>query len=185
MKNQEMKIRAARDDELDMIAAIHLAAFDDSEREDIARLVIKMAADPTAQPAYSLVAVHEGKLAGHILFSRVQLQGADRKLKAQILAPLAVLPEYQGQGIGSLLINTGLELLRSAQVELVFVLGDPRYYARFGFEPAEKRGLHAPHPIPVEYADAWMVQSLQGRLSERCLGTVVCADTLQQPQYWL
>ena len=64
-----------------------------------------------------------------------------------ILAPLAVVPDAQGQGIGGALIEHGLSLLQRSGVGLVFVLGHPGYYPRHGFEPAGRLGFDAPFPI--------------------------------------
>ena len=58
------------------------------------------------------------------------------------LAPLAVLPEYQKQGVGSALVRAGLEVCRGIGAQLVFVLGHPDYYPRFGFQPVAPLGLH-------------------------------------------
>jgi putative acetyltransferase len=57
------------------------------------------------------------------------------------LAPLAVVPEYQGQGIGSALVAAGLEEMRQAGQPFVVLVGHPGYYPRFGFVRASQYGI--------------------------------------------
>jgi putative acetyltransferase len=92
----------------------------------------------------SMVAVIGNVVLGHVLFSRLDVGGAERAINAAALAPMAVLPDRQRQGIGTRLIMTGLALCRSRGVDAVFVLGHPRYYPRFGFSAEKARGIAAP-----------------------------------------
>ena len=90
----------------------------------------------------SLVAKVNGKVVGHILFTPVRIiQIDDWSVSGMGLAPLAVLPEYQGEGIGSSLCRQGLKRIEAAGHSFVVVLGDPRYYSRFGFGRASKHGI--------------------------------------------
>ena len=84
----------------------------------------------------SLVAENDRQIIGHILFSPVTLEPANKELFALGLAPMAVLPEFQNQGIGSLLVRAGLEECRKQGCDFVAVLGHPTYYPRFGFVPS-------------------------------------------------
>jgi len=97
----------------------------------------------------SLVAEVEGQMVGHILFSPVTVTGGD-DLKAVGLGPMAVLPEHQRRGIGSLLIRKGLEYCRRAGIQAVVVLGHPDYYPRFGFRRASSWGLRCEFDAPDE-----------------------------------
>ncbi len=81
----------------------------------------------------ALVAEHAGAIAGIIAFSRLNLVTRGHATSAAGLAPIGVLPRHQRQGIGSALIRAGLVHLRGSGERIVFVLGDPKYYARFGF----------------------------------------------------
>ncbi len=177
-----MSIRPAGETDLDVICHLHRKAFGEEEGPQIAELVHALLSDETAQPVYSLVAEANGEIAGHVLFTAVQVEGAP--VRAQILAPLAILPSHQKRGIGGALIRDGLRRLSEAGVGLVFVLGHPSYYPRFGFEAVGDRGLAAPYPIPPEHEEGWMVQALKPGLLGEVRGTVLCADSLDRAEYW-
>jgi predicted N-acetyltransferase YhbS len=181
-----LRMRKALDSDQQAIADTTFAAFGHTEGQEIADLVTGLSGDPTAQPLLSLVATADDNVVGHILFTNTRIAHAQQteKIRSAILAPLSVHPEYQSQGIGGGLIKAGLKALAAAGVELVFVLGHPGYYSRFGFTPAGVEGLEAPYPIPPEHADAWMVQELRPGMIERTSGTVLCADMLNDPRHW-
>jgi putative acetyltransferase len=103
------------------------------------------------EPAHiSLLAEEEGRVVGHIFFSPVTVESAGGEWEATGLAPMAVLPERQGRGVGSALVREGLkECLRRGQ-EVVFVLGHADYYPRFGFRPAGPLGITCEFPSPEE-----------------------------------
>jgi len=99
----------------------------------------------------SFVAVLEGGIAGHVLFSPVVLESDDgRTVIGMGLAPLAVLPEHQGRGIVTELAASGLELVREMACPFVVVLGHPGYYPRFGFERASRYGIRCQWEVPDE-----------------------------------
>jgi putative acetyltransferase len=85
------------------------------------------------------VAESEGRVVGHILFSPVTVEIGSKKGLG--LAPVAVLPSFQSQGIGSNLIKAGLEVAKDRGYDFVVLLGEPEYYQRFGFEKASSFGL--------------------------------------------
>ena len=178
-----MEIRHSTEDDRTAIRHIHEAAFAEQGRE-IAELVDGLLADETAKPLLSLVAETGGTPVGHVIFSRVTLQPENQEIPASILAPLAVLPEFQRKGVGSLLISEGFRQLKASGGQLVFVLGDPGYYMKHGFQAAGPVGLAAPHTIPPEHADAWMVVELVEGVIGTVRGTVQCARVLNQPQHW-
>jgi predicted N-acetyltransferase YhbS len=179
-----LKIRQSSETDRTAIECIHRSAFGEDEGEEIVELVNNLFDDETAKPLLSLVAESAGRLAGHILFTRVRIEPEDRQVSARILAPLAVAGDFQGEGIGAALIREGLKQLTESGVELVFVLGQPGYYPRFGFQTAGLAGLRAPHPIPAEHADAWMVQALKAGVLGNIEGTVQSSEILNQPRYW-
>lgn len=166
--------------DLDDVLLVERAAFG---RDEEAALVRDLLGDPSARPLLSLLAREDDRAVGHILFTSVRLTEAPQAVGA-LLAPLAVVPDAQRRGVGRRLVERGLHLLAASGVDLVFVLGSPDYYPRFGFEPAGRRGLAAPFPIPPEDEDAWMVLRLRDDATGAIRGTVVCADALGKPEYW-
>lgn len=126
------------------IRALNLAAFETSTEAD---LVDALRAQ--AEPLISLVAVDDGAIVGHILFSPVTL--ADHEDVAMMgLAPMAVLPARQRGGVGGALIRQGLEECRVQGIQGVIVLGHAEYYPRFGFVPASRLGLRSEYEVPDE-----------------------------------
>ena len=98
----------------------------------------------------SLLAELDDQVVGHILFSPAVVVSGYSESPAVALAPVAVSPEYQKQGIGSALIEQALTELRDAGHGLVIVLGHPDYYPRFGFVPASRFGISCPFDVPDE-----------------------------------
>ena len=84
----------------------------------------------------SLVAEKDNRRVGHILFSPAVIDNLGQHIEGMGLAPMAVLPDHQYQGIGSMLVRRGIEILREQGCPFVLVLGHPEYYPRFGFERA-------------------------------------------------
>jgi len=176
-----MYIRETKDADLNDILLVERAAFTSSKEAELTR---DMLSDPSAKPLLSLLAFVENQPAGHILFTKGQLINAEGKVSVSFLAPLAVVPRFQKQGIGGSLIKKGLELLSKSGVDLVVVVGHPEYYPRFGFKPASKLGFEPTYPIPEEVADAWMVQELRPGIIGSVSGKVICCDALNKPEHW-
>ena len=179
-----MKIRSSHKTDRLEIEKIHTAAFGKVKGPVIGKLVHDLFDDKTAKPILSLIAVEKKKIIGHVLFTKVNIAHSPVKVSAQILAPLAVLPDFQAAGIGRRLIKEGLDRLKKAGVTLVFVLGHPNYYPRSGFTPAGKLGFEAPYHIPEEHAGAWMVTALSPGIIGKAKGKVECSEILDQPQHW-
>jgi len=104
----------------------------------------------------SLVAEVDEEIVGHILFSRLFIATKVGKVDALSLAPMAVLPSHQRQGIGSRLVETGLEACRESGHRIVAVLGHPEFYPRFGFSAERARRLES----PFGGGEAWMALEL-------------------------
>jgi putative acetyltransferase len=175
-----MIIRKALYSDLDNVLFVERAAFGSDEE---ANLVRDLLGDDSAKPILSLLAFQGKRAVGHILFTKARLE-SKALLSISILAPLAVVPDAQKQGIGGELIEYGLQVLLESGVDLVFVLGHPKYYPRYGFKPAGNLGFDAPHPIPNKNADAWMVRALRPEVIGTFSGKVICADKMNKPKYW-
>ena len=158
-----MTIRAETKDDFAAVQSINLSAFpEDGESRLVNRL------RKNAQPIISLVAEVDGKLVGHILFSPVTL---DSKSSLQLmgLAPMAVLPAYQRQGIGSALVEAGLEKCRLAQFGAVVVLGHPDYYPKFGYTASSNFAIKSEYDVPEE---VFMIIELKKGYLKDCSGTI-------------
>lgn len=146
------------------IAELLIAAFGQAGE---ARLVQRIRDSADYLPGLALVAERERQILGHILFSSAQL--SNRAVPVRVLAPLAVQPAYQGNGIGSLLVQRGLAAVAAQGPALVTVLGAPEYYRRFGFRPAASWGIEHPFAVPTE---AFMAQ-LVGATGPDALGSLI------------
>lgn len=177
-------LRKALESDRQGISKVVLAAFGAEQGTEITGLITDLLADPSARPLLSLVATANDNIVGHILFTNARIKHSQRIVSSSILAPLSVHTQHQNQGIGGRLIKEGLKQLKAAGVELVFVLGHPGYYPKHGFTAAGIKGFDAPHPIPPENSDAWMVQELHPGVIGQVRGQVICADALMDPKHW-
>jgi putative acetyltransferase len=145
-------IRDERPEDYADVYRVNAAAFG---QEGEATLVERLRA---ACPHVSLVAVEGDKVVGHIFFSPVTVESEGGTFEATGLAPMAVAPGMQNRGVGSQLVRRGLEECARLGHEVVFVLGHPEFYPRFGFTPARARGLACEYPVPD---DVFMVLELK------------------------
>lgn len=176
------RIRKTTIADFDAIMEVEKQAFGYDKE---ARLVAQLLADQTAEPIISLLAFDGEEAIGHILFTRAYFSGREKSPMMHILAPLAVKPAYQRQGIGGMLIKEGLRLLQLMGSELVFVLGHKEYYPKYGFTPyAAHLGYFPPHPMSEENEVYWMVQPI-GKVGYGIgKSTVRCCDELNRPEHW-
>ena len=139
-------IRAETADDIPVVRRINELAFGQPNE---AALVDMLRA--AAHPYISLVAAKDKQVVGHIFFSTVTFEAEDSAASSILgLAPMAVLPEYQKQGIGSQLVREGLRECQRIGCDVVVVLGHPEYYPRFGFVPASQKGLRCEYAVPDE-----------------------------------
>lgn len=179
-----VEMRQGIQSDLQAISTLVMSAFGVSEGPEIVQPIGDVSADVTAQPILSLVAAANGSIVGHVLFSKARLKSPGQGVSAAILAPLAVHPDFQSRGIGGQLVAEGLRQLSGCGVDLVFVLGHPAYYSRFGFSAAGVRGFEAPYRIPQKNTEAWMVRELRPGIIGSTGGQVTCAASLADPKYW-
>lgn len=131
-----IEIREEKRDDYAAVQRVNERAFGAPEE---GRIVNKLREE--CQGIISLVAVSDEKIVGHIFFSPVTIDHEDIQVVGMGLAPMAVQPEFQNQGIGSMLVKEGLRRIRETDCPFIIVLGHPGYYPRFGFERASQYGL--------------------------------------------
>lgn len=159
-----MEVRAEKPEDISAVRQVNVAAFG---RENEADLVDQLRG---VASTVSFVAVDSEQIVGHIFFSPVEIEGECADSVSMLgLAPLAVLPDYQRQGVGALLIRHSLEECARLGCKAVAVLGYPEYYPRFGFIPAKEKRLRCEYTVPDE---AFMVLELESGALEGCSGTV-------------
>lgn len=127
--------------------AVVEAAF---ETADEARLVDALRATDRYEPRLDLAAVLEGDVLGHLAFTRLAIPGTARPDGHLVLAPVAVRPSLQGEGLGTALVREGLDRAKDLGYGSVLLHGWPRFYRRFGFERAGRFGLENPFDLPDE-----------------------------------
>lgn len=158
-----MKVRTEIAEDAPAVAGVLTAAFG---RPDEAQMVEAIRASAEYVPELAFVAEDEGEVVGNVMLSYVGLAGSDRRLLE--LAPLAVSPERQREGIGGALTRAALAAADGRGEPLVLVLGHPGYYVRFGFRRSDELGIEPPQPawhaafmvVPLAAYDP----SLRGRI---------------------
>lgn len=151
-----MTIRKEQKEDYEEITKLVKNSFSSAEHTDgdEHNLVQRLRTSNDYIPEITLVAVVDNKIVGYIMFSHI-LIGSSRAIA---LAPLAVLPEYQRQGIGKSLIKEAHKIASQSGFEVSVVLGSPYYYSKFGYEPAIRYNIYAPFDVPDEY---FMIAKLQ------------------------
>ncbi len=175
-----MQIRRATLDDAEQINNVHLQAFEKSEAERVAKLAVGLLSENSDPETLSLVAIEDALIIGHIAFSPVYL-ASSKGFIATILAPLAVLPDYQKNKVGSSLIKFGLKLISNSDESLVLVYGDPNYYSKFGFNIELAKPFMPPYKLA--YPEGWLALSL----NDNALpvgGKISCVSSLNYPDLW-
>jgi putative acetyltransferase len=157
-----MTIRQETKEDINEVYVLHEGAFGQPQE---ANIVDKLRNN--CEGLLSLVATENGKIVGHILFSPAEIEGPYGAIKGVGLAPMAVLPSMQRHGIGTQLINKGIEELRRLQYPFIIVLGHHEYYPHFGFERASLYGIKCQWDgIPDEaFMILWLDKSKAGQVS--------------------
>lgn len=162
-----ISIRSEKPEDYKSIYDLNKLAFNG---EVEAKLVNNLRETKGFVPELSLVAIKDGEVVGHILFSIIHIQTDTNKIPVLALAPMAVLPKHQKQGIGSMLVGEGLKKCKELGYKAVILVGHPDYYPRFGFTHAKEKGLKLPFDAPDE---AFMVYEIIHQALEGIKGMVV------------
>jgi len=156
-----MTIRAEKADDFDKIHQLVKTAFEtaspaaDGDEQDH---VLRLRASNNYIPQLALVAEDEGQLIGHIMLTKTYIKTKTKSIESLLLSPLAVLLPYRKKGIGARLVTEALARAKAAEYKAVFLVGEPKYYQRFGFVSVSNYNLAYNMDIPKQYV---MVCELQ------------------------
>lgn len=158
-------------------------SFSESEGEQEGKLIAELAhaliTGTNSEDIYAFSATKNNEIVGAIICSRLLFE---KPINCFILGPVAVLPNFQNQGIGKALINFGKKQLTSEGVELLFTYGDPNFYRKLGFQPVSETQIAAPYPLSMPIG--WLAQSLNQQGLPQIHGQAQCVKALNNPQYW-
>ncbi|WP_424972702.1 GNAT family N-acetyltransferase [Dinoroseobacter sp. S76] len=168
---------------IDAIASLFETTFTASEgREEgalIGALARRLMTDTPPSDLRVVTAWDGGALVGAILFTRLIFEDPR---PAFLLAPVAVAPDRQGEGIGQALITHGLGLLREDGVEIAVTYGDPAFYGRVGFTQVTEATVPAPHRL--QFPEGWLGQSLSTAALAPLNGPAICVSGFNDPRLW-
>ena len=151
----DIKIRSEKISDIDAIEKVIVAAFLNAPHTDHTEHYIVRELRDSGALSISLVAEIQGQIVGHIAISPVTI--SDGTAGWFGLGPISVVPNSQGLGIGSKLMLSALEALKTSAASGCVVLGDPAYYKRFGFQPESRLVLPG---LPPEYFQAIQFSSV-------------------------
>lgn len=171
---EKLLIRTSVSADLAAIETLYPEAFPE---EDLLPLVRELLTE--AVTVISFMGVIDTRVVGHAVFTRCGDLG--NGLSTALLGPVAVAPRFQRRGVGGTMIRAGFQQLEEEGVNRVFVLGDPAYYGRFGFQ--QDALVETPCPIPAEWAGAWQSRPL-GESSKLCAGKLSVPAPWRQAALW-
>lgn len=143
-----LEIRQENKKDYDEVYNVIKTAFATAEHSDgnEQNLVVALRKSKNFIPDLALVAIQDDKIVGYILFTKVKIG----KYEELALAPLGILPEYQKQGIGKMLIKKGHQIAKDLGYHYSVVLGSEIYYSKIGYIPAKEYGIKAPFEVTDE-----------------------------------
>ena len=156
-----IEIRQENKKDYDEVYNVVKTAFETGNEQD---LVVELRKSKNFIPELSLVAVNDNKIVGYILFTKINIG----KYEELALAPLAVLPKYQRQGIGKRLIEKGHRIARKLGFHYSVVLGSEKYYPKLGYVPASQYGIK----VPFEVSDENFMAIKLNDFDKEIIGTV-------------
>ncbi|MNU60176.1 acetyltransferase [compost metagenome] len=170
--NLKINIRKEEKEDFKVVFDLIQRAFENEEFTDHQEqfLVERLRNSDAFVPELSLVAEIDGEIAGYVLLTKLKIIADDLKETASLaMAPVAVLPEYQGKGIGGQLILAAHEKAKELGFHSIILLGHQDYYPRFGYEMAKRYGIKLPFDVPDENCMA--IELSEGAL-QNARGTV-------------
>ncbi len=155
------KVRIETEEDIPAVYELNRQTFNQVKEAELVNALRKNCKD-----ILSIVGTLDDRVVGHILFSPVVINKKKKKVAGMGLGPMAVMPDVQKQGIGTMLISAGIKILKEKKCPFIVVLGHPGYYPRFGFEKASKHNVKSQWDVTEE---AFMVlvldRSYNGNLS--------------------
>jgi len=176
-----MIIRHAEQTDVKAIQTVIQAAFPDDECNSIISLAAELSKETTSPSIKSLVAGVDNQVFGYVSYSPIFLK-SDPSISGYILAPLAVSPEHQKQGIGSNLIKSGIDMLTKEGAGVLLVYGDPAYYGRFEFK--EEIGYSFVPPYRLQFPFGWTGMILNDTPVPEQPIQFECVSALSKPDLW-
>lgn len=158
-------------------------SFTFSEGEQEGRLIGKLSADLSGgidnQDIFCLGVLIEKKMVASIFFTKLYFK---EKIKVYMLAPVAVSPQHQKKGLGSSLINFGIDELKKKNVDVVVTYGDPSFYSKVGFQQITEDVIKA--PLKLSMPQGWLGQSLKEKSIVAIKDRPTCVKAFDNPIYW-
>ncbi len=149
-----MKLTIRKEESKDFETVFNLIekAFESEQMSDHKEqfLVQKLRKSNAFIPELSMIAESKNKIVGHILLTKLKIKNEQKQFDSLALAPVSVLPEYQGKGIGGKLILESHKKAKELGYKSIVLLGHDKYYPRFGYEQADKYGIELPFEVPKE-----------------------------------
>ena len=166
-----MKIREEKTTDIEQIWKVNSEAFEGNTEANLVNTLRSSGCEYV-----SLVAEMDGEIVGHVIFTPVELTGDEKTLRMMGLGPMAVLSQYQNQGIGSELVKKGIERCKTTGIDAIVVLGHPGYYPKFGFVPSSNYGIKSEYEVPDE---VFMIMELKSGSLNGHEGIVVYQDAFR------
>jgi putative acetyltransferase len=171
---EEIVIRESQMSDIPSLEKLYPEAFPD---EDLLPLVWDLLREEPI--VLSLVGIVGQSLVGHVMFTTCSISGQSDNVA--LLGPLAVAPAVHRRGIGSALVRDGFQRLENVGASQIYVLGDPAYYQRFGFQ--SEAAVTPPYPLPKEWCGAWQSVNLNN-VEQRLHGALSMPQPWLQPALW-
>ncbi len=166
------------------LVSLFSSTFTDSEGSAEGQVIGGLVKDLLSQTAlediYVIAADKDGRLLGSCIFTKLTFEHDERRIF--LLAPVAVTPEYQRQGVGQKLISHGLNILQMVGIDMVMTYGDPNFYTKLGFHSVEEE--NTPAPFPLQQPEGWLGLSLTKEPWSDPRGSSSCVKALNNPVFW-